>query len=60
MTTCIILALSFSLAAWDLFMLANDSSGDTISEVVWDASKSWPMIPFSAGFLAGHLFWNRR
>jgi hypothetical protein len=30
----------------------------TISGVIWDQSHAHPVIPFAAGILMGHLFWN--
>jgi hypothetical protein len=32
--------------------------GDTISEIVWEASRR-PLVPFLAGLLCGHFFWSR-
>ena len=47
------------LLAYETFTLMNGTPNDTLSEAVWDISR-YPLIPFGAGFLAGHLFWQRR
>jgi thiamine transporter ThiT len=30
----------------------------TLSKMVWQASVKYPFVPFAAGLVAGHLFWN--
>lgn len=32
---------------------------ETVSQLTWRTSKRWPLIPFAAGVLAGHLFWGQ-
>jgi hypothetical protein len=29
----------------------------TVSRVILDSSKKWPLLPFLTGLLVGHLFW---
>jgi hypothetical protein len=43
-------------AAWDIYAASNDTRGDTISEVIYNAAKRRPVIPFALGFLCGHVF----
>jgi len=31
----------------------------TISGVIRDVSKTYPIIPFCGGVVVGHLWWNR-
>lgn len=50
----VILLLAF---AWEAWTLVNKHPKDTISESVWRASKR-PLIPFLAGMLCGHFFWQ--
>ena len=45
------------LLGWEAWTLANRRVGDTISESVWRASRR-PLIPFLAGLVAGHFFWQ--
>jgi hypothetical protein len=53
-------ALALGLLAYESGALATPKKGDTISEVVWTRTAEYPVIGFLAGFLAGHLFWNRK
>lgn len=49
-----------------IFMLIYDiwaatvskTPNDTLSEVVWKASLNRPIIPFLAGVVCGHFFWQ--
>jgi len=56
-TILLILAAIVILGGWDLYVAANAQSGDTISEIVLEASLRRPIIPFVAGVVCGHLFW---
>ena len=44
------------LFGYEFWAAANGKPGDTISEIVWRASKR-PILPFAFGLLMGHLFW---
>lgn len=55
----VFLTLVGALVAYELVTLANDSDGDTISEIVWEATTQRPIVPFAAGVLCGHFFWQR-
>ena len=48
-----------ALLGYEGYTLLNSIPGDTLSEAVWDISKH-PLIPFLAGLVCGHLFWQRR
>lgn len=56
----VFLTLVGALVAYELITLANDRDGDTISEIVWEATTERPIVPFAAGVLIGHFFWQRR
>jgi len=43
----------------EIWALANRAEGDTLSELVWNYTKKYPLIPLAFGVLAGHFFWNR-
>jgi len=45
------------LAAREAYVLLKSDPDATESEVIWSIS-TFPMVPFIAGFLAGHLFWQ--
>lgn len=44
--------------AYEYYALRTEEEGDTISEIVWAASKR-PLFPFTMGLLMGHFFWQR-
>lgn len=47
------------LLGYEAYTLMNAVPGDTLSEAVWEWSRH-PLLPFLAGFLMGHFFWQRR
>lgn len=47
------------LLIYEAYTLANKTPGDTLSEAVWNVSRH-PLVPFLAGMLCGHLFWQAR
>lgn len=55
----IFLGLVGGLVVYELVTLANDAPGDTISEIVWEATARRPLVPFAVGVLCGHFFWPR-
>ena len=54
----------FGLAAaalvYELVALRNRREGDTISEIIWDLSDEYPVLPFAAGVVGGHFFRQRK
>lgn len=54
-----LLALGAAALGYEAWALVNRSKGDTISEIVWDATIKRPLVPFAAGLLMGHFFWQR-
>lgn len=44
------------LLAYDLFAVYRFGYDGTISLVVFTMAKTWPIIPFLAGIVVGHLF----
>lgn len=56
----VFLALTGGLLVYEAIALANDCEGDTVSEIVWAAVARRPIVPFAAGVLCGHLFWQER
>ncbi len=55
----VFLALLGGAIVYEIVALANRRPGDTISEIVWDATTKRPLIPFACGALMGHFFWQR-
>ena len=44
---------------FEVYTLTNKKRGDTLSEVVWQASDATPLVPFIVGIICGHWFWPR-
>ncbi len=57
MTGVIIVSVVITLATVDLWLLVTGGVEATFSHVILSASSRWPIIPFAAGVLCGHLFW---
>src|SRR5687767_6315308 len=54
-TTRVIIAVFVAgLAVWTIVALIWGQPGDSVSETIRDVSHDWPVIPFAAGFFAGH------
>ena len=41
---------------FDLVMLLIGGTGATVSVAIYTFSKSYPLVPFLTGMIAGHLF----
>ena len=48
------------LLSYEGYTLLNAIPGDTLSEAVWAVSMDYPLLPFLAGILCGHFFWQRK
>ena len=57
LTIILILVAIVTLGGWDIYVASNEASGDTISEIILEASLRRPIIPFVFGIVCGHLFW---
>jgi len=60
LTIAVIVAVSFGLAAYDVWVDATAGGGATISWIIWTAAQRWPTIPFGFGYLMGHFFGQMR
>ena len=47
------------LLAYEGWTLVNQTQQDTISESIWRVTQTRPLVPFLAGLLCGHFFWQR-
>ncbi len=59
-TIGLLIFVTVLLIGWDIYVFTNETAGDTISEVLWEAGRRWWSLPFAFGFLMGHLFWPRK
>lgn len=57
LTRWIVVSTVVGLSLYDLLPIFNKRPGDTISEVVRDGAKAYPIVAFAFGALFGHLFW---
>ncbi len=57
--TVYVICISFVfLLIYDCFAVIKGGLQGTISWVIWTSSQKYPVIPFGAGFLMGHLFFQ--
>ena len=57
MTTAILVTVIVMLALYDLFIAIRRGYTATISYVILQASLKYPIIPFTAGVITGHILW---
>ena len=57
-THYILIAVAVLLVAFDI-VVATTGIMPTISEVAWGVAGQHPVVPFLAGVVAGHLWWQR-
>ena len=55
----VFLGLCGALVVYEAVAMATECEGDTISEIMWAATTKRPLVPFAAGLLCGHFFWQR-
>lgn len=55
----VFLALVGGLVVYEVIALHNECEDDTVSEIVWSAIARRPIVPFAAGVICGHFFWQR-
>lgn len=58
-TLCLLLGCIGALVGWDIYV-AIAEPGATISALTLDFAQQHPVIPFSVGVVAGHIFWRQR
>ena len=58
-TIAILITVTLALIGWDIYVYVEpfEGSGDTISEVIADYDRRFPIIRFAFGVLIGHWFW---
>lgn len=59
-TLLVITFVVFVLIFYDIWICINYGAVSTISYVTWTSAKNYPIIPFAAGVLCGHLFWTQQ
>lgn len=56
LTIAVIVTCTFLIIAYDIYAVMAGGIPATISSVIFDYSKEFPLIPFAFGVLCGH-FW---
>lgn len=59
-TAWFIVIIIFTCIFYDIYIGINYGTASTISWVTWTTAKNYPIIPFAAGILCGHLFWTQQ
>lgn len=54
------LGIVFAVWLFDIFAGLNERPQDTVSAVLFDWSRDFPILPLAVGVLLGHLFWPQR
>lgn len=54
-----LIVVSASVAVYDVWAAFSPNGRRTASDVIGEWSTRWPILPFLAGLLTGHLFWRR-
>jgi len=50
------IAITLLLISWDVLLAADSRKGNTISEIVGNASRRWWIMAYGWGVVGGHLF----
>ncbi len=58
LTGWILIASAIILITYDVFTLFTKGRVKTISFTVYAWAKLYPIVPFTLGVIAGHLFWS--
>lgn len=58
-TTLLVTLTAVVWIAWDLVAYLSGGNESTISRVVTEASRDWPIIPLLVGIVLGHLFFSQ-
>lgn len=56
LTEWVLLGTVIGLASYDIYIAMTKGVMQTLSVVIWVLSQRYPIIPFAAGILCGHLF----
>lgn len=59
-TIFVIILSTVLIIGWDIFAYAKGGGVATISSVLLDTSKEYPVLPLAFGVLCGHLFWPQK
>ena len=58
MTRMLIVLIVLVVGSWDTYLILTGAEDATVSVVLYESARRWPVISFVAGFLCGHVFWQ--
>jgi len=58
-TQVVVIATTVLWIGWDVVAYLWGGNESTISRVITDASRDWPIIPLLTGIVLGHLFFSQ-
>jgi hypothetical protein len=54
---CLFIAVNLTIALWDVWAWGAGKDNETVSWIMFQWSKAWPILPLVVGVVAGHVFW---
>lgn len=57
-TRMLIILIVLVVGSWDTYLILTGDEDATVSVVLYESARQWPVISFVAGFLCGHVFWQ--
>ena len=57
-TRMLIVLVVLIVGSWDAYLICTGNEHASVSVVLYESARQWPVIAFVAGFLCGHVFWQ--
>lgn len=57
MTLAVVASVAVALIGYDVFIAVKVGQQATISKQLYQFSRDYPVVPFTVGFIFGHIFW---
>lgn len=55
-----LLSVALLIGLWDIWVTSRGQEHDSISSVLLEWSRHFPILPFIIGVVVGHCFWPTR
>jgi len=55
-----VVLLTVFIVLWDFYFVSIDQPHNTVTSIIRGWSLDFPVIPFTAGLISGHLFWSSK
>ena len=53
-----LLLVCVGIFMWDWYAAVRGQQSCTVSHIVWEWSRSYPLLPLLIGCVIGHIFWR--